>query len=94
VYISCTGMYYVSVIRSICIFLPTSEFRSALARPKALECVYHPCPTLTCRASVLRLARIWMVGSYGSCCLVEMMTLLTAFAVIVAAAVEAFCCPA
>jgi hypothetical protein len=84
-------MLYISVIHSVCIFLPTSEFRRALARPKALECLYYPCPTLTYRASVLRLARIWLVASYVSCHLVDMMTLLTAFAVVVAAVVEAFC---
>jgi len=93
-YISCTGMFHVSVIWSVCIFLPTSGFRRALAIPKVLQCVYHPCPTLTCRASVLWPGQIRIVGSCVSCRLVEMMTLLAAFAVVVAAAVEAFCHPA
>jgi len=93
-YISCTGMFYISVIRSVCILHRTSEFRRALARPKALEGVYHPCPTLTCRAAVLRQAGIWMVGSCVSSRLVELRTLLTGFAVVVAAAVQALCRPA
>jgi len=93
VYISCTGMFYVWVTCSVCIFLPTSGFHRALARPKALECVHHPSPTLTCPASVLQPARILMVGSCVSCPLVEMI-LPTAFAVVVAAAVGAVCRPA
>ena len=61
VYISSTGMFYVSVNHTVCIFFPTSKFHRALARPKGWECVYHCCPTWTCQASLLRPARIWMV---------------------------------
>jgi hypothetical protein len=57
-----------------------------------MECVCHPCPTLTCWASVIRPPRIWMVGRFSSCYLVVMI-LPTAFAIVVAAEVGAFGCP-
>jgi hypothetical protein len=93
VYISCTGMFYVLVTQSVCIFRLTSECFRALVRPQPPGCVYHPCPTLTGRASVLSPARIWTVGKCVSCRLVEII-LPTAFTVDVAAAVGALCRPA
>lgn len=90
-YMSCTDMCYVCVTHSIYIILLTFEFNRALARPKAWECGYHPCPTLSCRALVHWQAQIWIVGSGISCCLVEMI-LLTGCAVDVTAAIGAFCC--
>ena len=83
-------MFYVWVTYSIFIFLLTSEFHRASVTLSAWNSVYHPCPTLTCRATVVWPAQIWMLGSCISCCLINMI-LLTAFAIDVAAAVGAFC---
>jgi len=79
--ISCTGMLYIWVIRSVSIFLPTSELYRALAWCKVLQYVYLLCSTLTCWALALRPAQILMSGSCVCCRFVEM-NLLTALLVL------------
>jgi hypothetical protein len=93
VYISCTEMFHVWGTCSVWIVLLASKFRRVLVRRKVLECVSHPYPTVTGWASVLGPARSWMVGSCVSYRHDEMI-LPTAFDVVAAAVVGAFCCRA